>query len=399
MELRDSTDSLIFEKREKLTISFVSSWEKLMSNVEIKEDGNLKVYIDNSSSDKVYFDNFEIERTEATVAVVVQENHYYPFGMNMKGIEELDLQSIEGDDEHRFQYNGKEKEESFGLYWNDYGWRNYDMQLGRWHGVDKLAEKYQSLSSYTYVANNPLKFIDPDGQQIDWVSNNSNEIYWDDNANSQETTKEGETYLGKELEFVFNSYIDASLWDGPGGDTPAGDKLTSTVTLTASENSNGKLTGVSSKKDVKIGETPIGTGRDYFPDLNDSQNKFTSNQSNNENGTLSNYSLNFEQHASVSFIEELGLNIMGYDIVNVAQRLSINISDGKLSIVASTDIFPSATLSVNEIQLFRYDQPSFEKTHGRDKVTVRDDFRGGVGVETTTTPRRPKPRYYLRYEN
>ena len=169
LELRDSTDSLIFEKREKLTISSVSSWEKLMSNVEIKEDGNLKVYIDNSSSDKVYFDEFIIERTEAAVAVVVQENHYYPFGMNMKGIEELDLQSLDSKDEHRFQYNGKEKEESFGLYWNDHGARNLDVQLGRWNGVDPLAEKFVATSSYVAMLNNPIRFVDLDGREAEDV--------------------------------------------------------------------------------------------------------------------------------------------------------------------------------------------------------------------------------------
>ena len=79
LELRDSTDSLIFEKREKLTISSAVSWEKLVSDFEVSEDGNLSVYIDNSSSDKVYFDEFIIERTEAAVAVVVQENYCQQF--------------------------------------------------------------------------------------------------------------------------------------------------------------------------------------------------------------------------------------------------------------------------------------------------------------------------------
>lgn len=46
------------------------------------------------------------------------------------------------------------------------------------------------------------------------------EIYWDKEANSQESTEEGETYLGKNLNFVFNSYIGGENWDGPGGNAP-----------------------------------------------------------------------------------------------------------------------------------------------------------------------------------
>ena len=84
----------------------------------------------------------------------------------MKGIEELDIQSIDGNDEHRFQYNGKEKEESFGLYWNDHGARSLDVQLGRWNGVDPLAEKFVATSSYVSMNNNPVLFVDFDGREV-----------------------------------------------------------------------------------------------------------------------------------------------------------------------------------------------------------------------------------------
>ncbi|KIX21483.1 hypothetical protein SY27_07185 [Flavobacterium sp. 316] len=48
----------------------------------------------------------------------------------------------------------------------DYGPRNYDAALGRWMNIDPLVEKYFNISPYTYVANSPLRFIDPNGMEI-----------------------------------------------------------------------------------------------------------------------------------------------------------------------------------------------------------------------------------------
>jgi RHS repeat-associated protein len=90
---------------------------------------------------------------------IITRNDYYAFGLEMAGSHLLNG--------NRFAYGGKERLEQMNLGLLDFGARNLDKALGRWLGVDPMASKMPEWSPYSYGFNNPLRFIDPDGQAPD----------------------------------------------------------------------------------------------------------------------------------------------------------------------------------------------------------------------------------------
>jgi RHS repeat-associated protein len=71
-----------------------------------------------------------------------------------------------GNAENDFKFQGKELAGDFGLGWLDYGARHYQPDIGRWAGVDALADKYAPVSPWAYALNNPLRFIDTTGMEV-----------------------------------------------------------------------------------------------------------------------------------------------------------------------------------------------------------------------------------------
>ncbi len=63
-----------------------------------------------------------------------------------------------------YKFIDKELDEETGLMY--YGARYYNAELSIWHGVDPLASKYPSYTSFAYTVNNPIRFIDPDGKKV-----------------------------------------------------------------------------------------------------------------------------------------------------------------------------------------------------------------------------------------
>ncbi len=65
----------------------------------------------------------------------------------------------------RFTFTGKERDEETGFGY--FGARYMDHELmTMWLSVDPMADKYPSISPYAYCAWNPVKLVDPDGEEI-----------------------------------------------------------------------------------------------------------------------------------------------------------------------------------------------------------------------------------------
>ncbi|MCX2743803.1 RHS repeat-associated core domain-containing protein [Mangrovivirga sp. M17] len=67
-----------------------------------------------------------------------------------------------------YLFNGKELDEETGLYY--YGARYYDPKTSIFESIDRFAEKYPGLSNYSYAANNPVNYIDINGDSVDYSS-------------------------------------------------------------------------------------------------------------------------------------------------------------------------------------------------------------------------------------
>jgi RHS repeat-associated protein len=91
--------------------------------------------------------------------VAVQQVEYAPFG---EVVNEYNIDWSNGQVPD-FKFNAKELDEENGMYYFEARYQSPPVFISR----DPLFEKYPMFSPYSYCANNPVKYIDPTGEDLE----------------------------------------------------------------------------------------------------------------------------------------------------------------------------------------------------------------------------------------
>jgi len=144
-------------------------WSTTLHNLSkvITDDGILVRTNSVTESTPVFERNYYVRDHLGNVRVVFdsqgrvrQLNNYTPFGMEYS--ESAGNQASVGYQDYKF--GGKELDRRFELNWYNFGKRFYAPDLSRFLTIDPKAEQYPWQSPYCYAANNPIVYIDKNGE-------------------------------------------------------------------------------------------------------------------------------------------------------------------------------------------------------------------------------------------
>lgn len=132
------------------------------ADITIPKNGYVYVYVSNESKGNVYFDDIRVDHKRGPL---LEETHYYPYGLTMAGISSRANKGTSYQ-ENRLKYNGIEFDGNLDFNAYEAEFRNLDPQTGRWSQVDpKVDQGMEDWSPYASNYANPIRFSDINGDE------------------------------------------------------------------------------------------------------------------------------------------------------------------------------------------------------------------------------------------
>ena len=156
-------------------------WQHFSTTLKIdaaedpRRTGHLQVRLCSAGPVPVYLDSLTVRHPRPAL-FISQEQHYYPFGLGLRGVAANTRPAAAIS---QAQYNGGshledelvEAGEETSTYATPY--RRYDPALGRFQGVDPLADAFADQSPGSFAGNDPANSQDPTGAYTDSNGNST----------------------------------------------------------------------------------------------------------------------------------------------------------------------------------------------------------------------------------
>ena len=132
----------------------------IRNNLNISKSGYLYIYVSNETPNvSVFFDNLQVTHIRGPL---LEETHYYPFGLVMAG---LSSRALSTSPENQTKYNGIEFLPDLEVNTYDAFYRELDGQIGKWWQIDPVTDGYEAFSPYASNYDNPITYSDPLGDE------------------------------------------------------------------------------------------------------------------------------------------------------------------------------------------------------------------------------------------
>jgi uncharacterized protein RhaS with RHS repeats len=131
--------------------------------------------------------------------------------------------------------------------------RYYDAATGRFLQIDPHASKYPSLSPYSYVANNPLNSVDPDGKDVVVLNDSDGAYGFGHNAVVVGNDDDGWTYYSYDGDGAYTTQSFDSYSDFGKSDVAKRYNRSVRFTTTKKQDNNAKKQGTAETKKKRDG--------------------------------------------------------------------------------------------------------------------------------------------------